>query len=526
MESRKGQAVIIGAGPAGLTCATELLQGARLTPVILEMSGHIGGISRTEEYKGCRIDMGGHRFFSKSDAVTRWWLELMPLQGAPARDEPNFETAPRTPPDPEQTDRVMLRRRRLSSILHLRQFFDYPLSLNRRTLGKFGFLRLLRIGASYLRWKLAPRKPETSLEDFVVNRFGRELYRTFFRDYTFKVWGVHPRDIPADWGAQRIKGLSLGKALANAVSRLWRSKDDLEQKRVETSLIDKFYYPKLGPGQLWQAAAERVQQMGGEVRMRQRVVGLELDGRRIRSATVRDEDSGETWQLQGDHFVSTMPVRELVAAMGEAVPQPVRDVALNLEYRDFLVVGLLVERLRVQNHDAPPRNDKGLLPESWIYIQESDVTVGRVQIYNNWSPYMVADPETIWLGLEYFCNEGDEIWSMDEAGLAKMAAKELEKIGFCAPEDVLDSTVSRVAKAYPGYFGAYKDFGIVREFLDSIENLYCIGRNGMHRYNNMDHSMLTAMEAARCIAAGITDKRSIWDVNTEQSYHEEKGAGS
>lgn len=521
-------AVIIGAGPSGITCATELLERSSYTPVILEMTEEIGGISKTVNYKGFRMDMGGHRFFSKSDEVSSWWLELMPLQGAPARDEQQKDASgaplPRHDPDPETTDRVMLRRKRLSSILHLGHFFDYPLSFSKRTLFNFGPVRLAIMGVSYIRSRLLPIRPEKSLEDFVINRFGKKLYRTFFRDYTIKVWGVAPSNIPPDWGAQRIKGLSLAKALWHSVKRPFMSRDDLDQKKVETTLIANFYYPKFGPGQLWEQAAMRVQTKGGALHMNQCVTAVELSGKRILSVTAEDRTTGKREKYPGDVFVSTMPIRELVAAMGDAPPDEVREVAAGLTYRDFIVVGVLLQRLRVENHPAVRKEGTQLIPESWIYVQESAVTMARIQIYNNWSPYMVADADKVWLGLEYFCTERDEIWNMPDEELLRMAVKELGIIGFAEESDVLDGTVCRVPKAYPAYFGSYDRFHVVRDFLDSIENLYLIGRNGMHRYNNMDHSMLTAMHAARLIAGGAGDKRLIWNVNTEEEYHEEKGA--
>ncbi len=532
----KKTAIIIGAGPAGLTAAYELLRSSKVAPLILEADRVVGGISRTVVHKGNRMDIGGHRFFSKSDRVMEWWRQVLPLQGSPARDDKSLgRPVPvsrlKGAPDPDRSDRVMLVRSRLSRIFYLRRFFDYPVTLNGNTVRNLGLVRMAKIGISYVLTRLFPVRPETTLEDFFINRFGLELYRTFFRDYTEKVWG-HPCDrISKEWGAQRIKGLSLTRTLLHAAASVFRRKksgpgqlgaeEALAQKKTETSLIDQFLYPKFGPGHLWEEVAGRVKKSGGCILTRNAVCGLRVSGRRIVSVTVRDARSGKKREIRGDYFISTMPVRDLVRAFGQAAPANVRETAEGLEYRDFITVGLLLKKLKIRNETKIPTVN-GVVPDNWIYVQERDVKVGRIQIFNNWSPYLVRDPDTVWIGLEYFCAEGDALWSKKDRDMSGFAVKELEKIGIIDPADVLDSVVIRVPKTYPAYFGTYGRFGEIRAFTDRFENLFLAGRNGMHRYNNMDHSMLSAMEAVRNIASGRKDKDNIWAVNTEEDYHEEK----
>ncbi len=529
----RGRALIAGAGPAGLTAAYELLQLTDVVPVVFELERDVGGISRTVEYKGNRIDIGGHRFFSKSDRVMRWWLDKMPLEQSA---DPNIEltyqgkkadlvAAPAAERlDPETEDRVMLVRGRQSRIYFLRRFFDYPISLSAQTLTNLGLLRSIRIGFSYLAVKLRPIRDPKNLEQFFISRFGRELYRTFFRDYTEKVWGTKCTEISAEWGAQRIKGLSITKALLHAVRQAnpFKRASDLGQKGTETSLIERFLYPKLGPGQLWQEVTRRVREQGGEVTLRQRVERLLTaegpNGLRIRGMVVRDLETDLVREEEGDYFFSTMPIRHLIRALDCDVPAAVREVSEGLVYRDFFTVGMLCDRLLVTE-----REDGKTVPlrDNWIYIQEPEVKIGRLQIFNNWSPWLVADPSKMWIGLEYFCDEGDELWSMEDDALGRFAARELASIGIVAEEAVLDSFVLRVPKTYPAYFGTYDRFHELREYVDSFENLFLVGRNGMHKYNNQDHSMLTAMAAVENIRDGRTDKANLWAVNTEQDYHEE-----
>ncbi|MBN1425554.1 NAD(P)/FAD-dependent oxidoreductase [Candidatus Fermentibacteria bacterium] len=519
-------ALIIGAGPAGLTAAYELARRTDVTPIVLEATADIGGISKTVNHRGNRLDIGGHRFFSKSDRVMRWWQNILPLQGQPSWDDKLLNRAvplSSTPgaPDPETEDRVLLARGRVSRILYGRKFYDYPLSLKPATVSNLGLARMARIAAGYTRARLAPIRPERSLEDFFVNRFGHELYATFFRDYTAKVWGVPCSQISPEWGGQRVKGLSVGKAVTDGLRGLLTRNRSLAQHGVETSLIRQFLYPKLGPGQMWEEVAGLVRSMGGEVRLHHEVLELRADDDdRVRTLVVRDSRTNETISITGDLVISTMPVRDLVGGLRADVPSEVRRVAGGLVYRDFVTVGLLLSRLLVCNRSRVP-TPYNVIPDTWIYVQEPDVRLGRIQVFNNWSPYLVADPRTVWLGLEYFCTENDEFWNMPDTSIAASAADEMEKLGIISRSDILDSVVVRVPKTYPAYFGTYAQFEVVRHYLDRFPNLFLIGRNGMHRYNNQDHSMLSAMTAVDNLIAGRVSRDNIWATNTEDDYHEE-----
>ena len=533
MNIRPKTAVIIGAGPAGLTAAFELLRHSDLKPIVLEKSDQMGGISRTVNYKGNRIDIGGHRFFSKSDRVMNWWFEHMPLETTRNANGNGYgqtplqimyqrqarEVAPCTNGNGNgcHPDLVMLVRRRKSRIYFLRQFFDYPITLSADTLKKLGPIRTLRIGLSYMRSAAMPIKDVQNLEQFFINRFGRELYHTFFKSYTEKVWGVPCDQISAEWGEQRIKGLSIKKTLQHIIQKQFekRKPKDISQKETETSLIEQFLYPKYGPGQMWDTVAHKVIAMGGEILTNFDVTRVHCRGHRVIAVSGRDS-SGQERRFEGDYFVSTMAIKELMHSLDVPVPLNVREVSDALQYRDFVTVGLLLKKLKVSDP-----NQK-MVEDNWIYIQEPDVKAGRLQIFNNWSPHLVANENTVWVGVEYFCYEGDELWNKSPEQMARFAAEELDRIGIIDQNDVIDSTVIKMAKTYPAYFGAYSRFNEVREYLDKFENLFLVGRNGMHRYNNQDHSMLTAMEAVNNIITGRKDKSNIWEVNTEAEYHEEK----
>jgi len=534
-KPHKRTAIIIGAGPAGLTAAHEFVHKTDIKPIIFEASNDIGGISKTVKYKGNRIDIGGHRFFSKSDRVMDWWNNIMPTQGAPSKDDLliniQYQGKSRSVkldpsgPDPEKVDKVLLIRNRLSRIFYLRKFFNYPISLSGQTVKNLGPTRIARIGVSYAKSRLFPVKNEQTLEDFFINRFGKELYLTFFKDYTEKVWGVPCNQITAEWGAQRIKGLSVSKALAQAAKSVIQSKEakDIAQKDVETSLIERFLYPKFGPGQMWETVADIVTKKGAELHMNHEIVGMTKKGKKITGVKVRDNKTGKVSVVKGDHVFSTMPIKELIAGIdGDKVPENVKEVADGLMYRDFITVGLLLNKLKIKN-ETDQKTLKDIVPDNWIYIQERDVKVGRLQIFNNWSPYMVKDPEnTVWIGMEYFVQEGDELWVKSDKDMAAFGIEELAKIDIIDPKEVLDQTVLRVKKTYPAYFGSYDRFDEIKEYINGIDNLFLVGRNGMHRYNNQDHSMLTAMTAVENIMEGRTDKSNIWNVNAEKSYHESK----
>jgi protoporphyrinogen oxidase len=517
---KQKKAVIIGAGPAGLTAAYELLNRTDIKPVIYELSKDVGGISKTVIYKGNRMDIGGHRFFSRSQRVVDWWLSILPLQGKPSKDDILLDrdvevSKVQGAPDPETTDRVMLVRRRLSRIFFLHTFFDYPISLRWKTFKTLGIKRIIKIGTSYGYIKLFPIKEERSLEDFFINRFGKELYLLFFKDYTEKVWGVPCNKIKPEWGAQRIKGLTVTKTLIHAIKNSWGKDISLQQERIETSLIERFMYPKLGAGQLWEEVAREIVDQGGEIHTESQVVGIVVSEGKLRSVKVKKSTSGAVAEHKCDYAFSTMPVKELIGVISPPPPERVQKVADGLVYRDFITVGVLLKKMKRKDKSESP-SPSTIMPDNWIYIQERNIKLGRVQIFNNWSPYMVKDPDTIWLGLEYFCNEGDELWSMVDDEFSDFAVTELVHVGMIEKEDVLDTTVVRMKKTYPAYFGTYDDFHVIKEFTDKIENLFLIGRNGMHKYNNADHSMLTAMVAVENIINNNPSKENIWQVNASE----------
>jgi protoporphyrinogen oxidase len=523
---KQGVAIIIGAGPAGLTAAFELQRNSAIKPIVIESSHEIGGISRTVRYKENRMDIGGHRFFSKSDRVMQWWIDLFPIEAnankdgalcykGQQRDVPSSGVAP----DPEEEDLVMLVRQRKSRIFFSRRFFEYPIRLTPDTLRKLGLLQTLRAGISYLWAALLPKREERSLEDFLTNRFGERLYLTFFKPYTEKVWGVPCSQISAEWGAQRIKGLSLKSVAMHYIHKTFRQKNpqDITQKQTETSLIERFLYPKFGPGQLWEHVATLVSSNGGEIHSGIHIDRINVEGNKVLSVEGLT-DLNERVTFKGDYFFSTMPVRDLIRGISPAAPLEVSGVSEGLVYRDLITVGLLTKNLKIAEQDGSP------LKDNWIYIQEPDVLVGRLQIFNNWSPWLVGNNDKVWIGLEYFCNETDALWKLSDDEVIKFAIAEVAKIGIINAEDAEDGHVVRVTKAYPAYFGSYDRFDVIRSYIDQFHNLFLVGRNGMHKYNNQDHSMLTAMTAVQCIVDGITEKESIWTINTEMEYHEKRAS--
>ncbi|WP_155588983.1 NAD(P)/FAD-dependent oxidoreductase [Bifidobacterium canis] len=524
--------VIIGAGPAGLTAAWELVKdGSNAYNVtVLEETEEFGGIARTVKHNGNRMDIGGHRFFSKDDRIMQWWEDTLPLQGAPSYDDKKLgreDAHELTPggPDPEQTDKVMLKRHRVSRIYWNKHFLDYPISLSANTLKAMGPKLTIQAGFSYLK-SMVHKLPEDNLENFYINRFGRKLYSMFFEGYTEKLWGRHPSVISADWGSQRVKGLSIMGVLKNAVQKMLPKKRD--NSEVETSLIEEFWYPKLGPGQLWETVKDNCKAKGVKVVTGAKVVGVNRgDDGQIASVLVKHSDGTEE-TLEADQFISSMPVKDLVEAMDtekQPAPSDMKEIAEGLPYRDFVTVGLLVKHLKLKNTtDIPTLGNPPIVPDCWIYVQDPGYKVGRLQIFNNWSPYLVKDVDnTVWIGLEYFCEEGDAFWNMSDEDATKFAIHEMTRMGVISgPDDVIDSHRERVKKAYPAYFDTYDQMPELIEYLDSFGNLYCVGRNGQHRYNNMDHSMATAIEAVDNIRTHKTSKNNVWSVNTDKAYHETK----
>jgi protoporphyrinogen oxidase len=460
--------VIIGGGPAGLTAGRELTKfGDR--PTVLEKNPHVGGLACTLEYKGFHFDMGGHRFFTKVEEVNKIWQEVLGGE--------------------------FLRRPRMSRIFYNNRFFHYPLKPLNALMG-LGIWQAILVVLSYLRWQIRPHKREDTFEQWVTNRFGYRLFSIFFKTYTEKVWGIPCSELRAEWAAQRIKGLSLKTVLLTMF---------LKPQRTIKTLIEEFDYPRLGPGMMWQAVASEIEAKGGRVRLGEDVVRVCRTGNRIDSVAVARDGREET--LPGTDFISSMPVSELILKLSPPAPAPVLEAARHLTYRDFLTVCLIVRK-------------RDLFPDNWIYVHSAHVQVGRIQNFANWSPDMVPDPTKSSLGLEYFCTEGDTLWTTSDAQLLDLAARELETIGLATPADIEDGCVFRVPKAYPVYDASYSDYMVtVREFVDNLENMQTVGRNGLHRYNNQDHAMLTGLLAVRNLVLG--ERNDLWSVNTEAEYHEE-----
>ena len=478
MTSEKDKkVVIIGAGPAGLTAAYQLCKEG-VPSIVLEKDDVVGGISRTVNYKGFLFDIGGHRFFTKVRAVDEMWREVL--------GEHRF-----------------LRRSRLSRIYFNKRFFFYPLKATNALLG-LGLWNCFRMVSSYMRAQMFPKKPERSFEDWICNRFGRRLYETFFKTYTEKVWGIPCNEISADWAAQRIKGLSLIATIKNALL----ANQSSDKGEVIKTLIDAFDYPEKGPGMMWEMVADQIQDQGSELRMNSDVEKINWSKGRVTSIEIGHNGSRDT--ISGTDFISSMPMRELVAKMDPQPPPAVVDAAQKLGYRDFLTVSLII-------------NKADLFKDNWIYIHDPDVKVGRIQNFKNWSPAMVPDPSKTCLGLEYFCFEGDNLWTMPDDELVALASREIAALGLVDEADIVDGAVVRMPKAYPVYDDIYLHaVNVIRDFLLEMPNLYLVGRNGMHKYNNQDHSMLTAMLSVKNILGARYD---VWGVNVDNEYHEEVKEG-
>lgn len=517
------KAIIMGAGPAGLTAAYELLIRTDIKPVIIEMDTQVGGLSKTINYKGNLIDIGGHRFFSKSEKITNWWLQFLPLADDSLNKTPltyhnqTVELQNNIPFSRNSSGKMLIRPRK-SRIYFNHSFFDYPLSFNRKTLRNFGAVKISRITVSYFLAKLFPIKNELTLEQFFINRFGKELYHTFFKGYTEKIWGMDCAMIPADWGHQRIKDLNIGKAILQSFKSIFSSNKSIHQQGTSTSLIERFLYPEKGPGQMWETVASRIVELGGEIHLGCEVEKIMIDKFKINSVTCREILSGNTSELTGDYFFSTIPVKNLVSSLENIeIPATVKDIAASLSYRDFIMVGMLFKKQNEKNINGFEK-----LTDNWIYLQDKNLKAGRLQIFNNWSPHMVQDKNNLWVGMEFFCSESDAVWNKSREEMIELALSEIREIGLIHEELLIDATVIKIPKAYPSYIGAYEKFPLIQEFLDNIDNLYLTGRNGMHRYNNADHSMMTAMIAVDNIINNEKDRSNIWAVNMEQDFHEEE----
>lgn len=511
---------IIGAGPAGLTAAYEILTKSKEYEVIIfEESSQFGGISRTVEYKGNRMDMGGHRFFSKIPEVNKWWNDMMPMQGVASCDDQllNREVPlEKGGPNPNTDDCVMLTRHRVSRIFFNDKFYDYPISLKIETLKNMGLVNTIKVGFSYLA-SCIHKRPEDNLANFYINRFGKKLYTMFFEYYTENLWGRNPSEIDASWGAQRVKGLSIRAIVRDIFTKVFHVKN----RKVETSLIEQFKYPKLGPGQLWEVTAEKCRDLGAQIFMNAKVTKLNKNENN-QLTTIYYEKDGHVLAQAVDCVISSMPVKDLVMGMNDVPDQP-RRIAEGLPYRDYMTLGVLLPKINLENK-TNMKTVGNIIPDCWVYVQDRRVKMGRFQVYNNWSPYMVSDLQnTVWIGLEYFVTEGDKYWNMSEKEFSDFCVQEMITIGLISSADcVIDTHMEKVKKAYPAYFDTYNEMDALIDYLNSIDNLYCVGRNGQHRYNNIDHSMVTSFEAVKNILTGQKDKSNIWNVNTEMEYHEEK----
>lgn len=477
--------IIIGAGPAGLSAAVELSQNPDIELIIYEAESQIGGLARTLEYNRNKIDIGPHRFFSKSDEIVEFWKKCL-----------NYK----------ENDEKFLLKDRFTRIYFLDKFFNYPINFDIKTALSLGTVRIFKILISYFKSALFPIKDEKNLEDFFINRFGKELYLTFFKSYTEKVWGIPVSEIPSDWGGQRIKGLSITKIAISAVKSILKISD----KNKETSLTDFFYYPEDGAGMMWNKMGEVIKDNGGKICTNKKVVALKTSESKVVEISIQDANKDEITTEKADYVISSMPVKDLINSM-ENIPTEISAIANNLVYRDMVLLGLLFKKFKNK-----PFSD------NWIYLHDKNVKAGRIEIYNNFSMKMLEDKNTVSIGLEYFCNQNDETWQKSNEELIKIGVIELSQMKFFNEEDFIAGSVYRIEKAYPAYFGSYSKFDEIVKFTNKFENLFLIGRNGMHRYNNMDHSVMCGLTAARNIMSKKNDKLDIWNINLEDEYHEAK----
>lgn len=517
----KKKVVIIGGGPAGLSCAYYLLKNSSNYEVtVLEKDKQVGGISKTIEFNGYKIDTGIHRFFTKNDEVMNLWKDILTVQNKPSYEDKLLNKNRKYDKygsDPEKEDKSFLIKDRYTRIYYDKKFYDYPISINYKTLKNMGFITIFKAGFSYLK-SVFIKKEEKSLEDFYINRFGKVLYNMFFESYTEKVWGIHPNKISPSWGAQRVKGLSIKEIIKDYIFKVLKIKNN---KNTETSLIETFYYPKLGCGQMYEEMASKIKSMGGNVILLSNVKKIEINDNKI--TKVIYEKGNIEHEINCDICVSSMPIKDLINSFNIDVSKDILNISSNLPYRNFMSVGLVVDKFNLKNN-TKIKTINNIIPDSWIYVQDPSVKMGRIQIFNNWSSYLFKNKidisNKVLIGLEYFSSDDDKYYNMSDEEFIKFAISEGEKLNFIKPEFVEQSIRIKIPKAYPAYFGVYDKIDKVVDYLNSFSNLYCIGRNGQHRYNNMDHSILTGIETAKCVIKNKSDKSDIWKVNTEKEYHE------
>lgn len=516
---KKSKVIIIGAGPAGLTAAYQLLSQKKeqYQVIVLEQDNQVGGLSKTIDYKGYKIDYGPHRFFSQSTRVNHLWQILLPVQGKYSSEDLALgKKLPLSPlmdgPNPQYTNKVRLIKNRITRILYLRQFFPYPIKISFSLFKKLGLKKIFKIGCSYFYIVCFPIRTIKNLEEYYINSFGKELYNIFFRDYTKKVWGVLPSKIPPDWGYQRAKGISIKEIILQAFGK----------HNHTNSLIEHFTYPKLGAGQIYEIMADKIIKMGGEIILDQQVTAVNNNHHnKITSVTATNVIDSSSKEYVADYVISSMPVKNLFASFSSSPPLLIKTIAENLKYRDYINVGILLNKMPLHNNSTISTLNN-IIPDQWIYVQEKDLKIGRIDFFNNFSTAMLQDKKKIWLSAEYFCTEGDNIWNLSDKDLIKLTLQELIKINFINLDDVIDAKILKQTKAYPAYFGSYSHFDQLKKYLHSYKNLFLVGRNGMHKYNNMDHSILSGLTAADLILSHQTSKDILWNINTDQKYHESK----
>lgn len=524
----KPKIVIIGAGPAGLTCAYQLLKENKnkYEVVILEKEDTVGGISKSVNFNGYTVDTGIHRYFTKNDTIKNIWEELLPLQNKLSYDQKlvnkKMDFNNKIGSNPEKDEKSLLIKDRKSRIYYGKKFYDYPVNINKNMLKQLGLFEVFLCGMSYFKSVIIKRKDD-SLENFYINKFGKRLYKMFFESYTEKVWGVHPRDISSSWGEQRAKGLSISSIILDIVKKKLKVKN---KKNTLVSLTDSFVYPKLGSLQMWDTMKDEIINMGGKIILEASIKKFNTKNNKIVSICYDEKKAKK--EIKCDKLISSMPIKDLFLLFDDnlKVPRDIYDAAVNLPYREFMSVCLVLKNINWKN-DSLKKNVSDIPVDSWDYIQEPSVKLGRIQIFNNWSCYLFKNKkevsEKVLIGLEYFCSENDEFWNMNDQDFIDFAIKEIIAIGLItSKDDVLYSTRIKIKKAYPSYFGTYNKIDDIKIFLNKIDNLYCIGRNGQHRYNNVDHAMLTGVLCARNILDNKKDKDEIWNVNTEKVYHEVK----
>lgn len=479
--------IIMGAGPAGLTAGYELLRNnPQLDVTILEKQNSIGGISKTVEFDGNLIDLGGHRYFTKNERVMEWWNKFLKIEV----DDKKIKSQD-----------IMLMKSRKSSILYNGKYIEYPIKFNKHTISSLGIVNILKIMFSFFCVNILPPKG-MSLEDFYVKRFGRKLYSMFFSDYTEKIWGKNPKEISSNWGNQRVQNFSISSIIKSLLKN--KKTDD------ERTMLNHFYYPLYGSGQLWKKVANEFCKLGGKIIVNADASVFELEDNKICSVTCKDGR-----EYNGDVFISSMPVKDFVSGI-KNTPKRIYDISQRLQYREFVIVGLLIEKKGINKDKFSTEND-------WIYIQDKNLQMGRIQIFDNWSPMMNKHENALLMGVEFFCNKNDYFWNLSNKEWSDIAISNLIKSNIlCSKTYVLKSHAQKVEKAYPAYWDGYYNLNEIINYINSLDNIFCIGRNGQHRYNNMDHSMETAFAAVDFILGKTKDKSSIWDVNTKQEYCEQK----